>query len=115
MSASEPRRGAYLERQAQAALRADGYWTMKAPGSKGAVDLVAIKPGQVLFIQAKLAGGAYMPPAERAALWDAAQQAGAIPLAMTRSAPGVLAWFRLIAREGPPVAVWELFTIDEVA
>lgn len=113
MSASEPRRGAYLERQAQAALRADGYWTMKAPGSKGAVDLVAIKPGQVLFVQAKLSG--LMGPAERAALWDTADRAGAVPLMVQRCAPGSLWWRRLVAREGAPLAVWVPFQLDEVA
>lgn len=119
MSASEPRRGAYLERQTQAHLQANGYWTMKAPGSKGAVDVVAIKPcgiescAQILFIQCKLNG--VMPPAERAALWDVADEAGAWPLMVKRDGPGSLTWWRLVARVGAPLAVWVPFEIDEVA
>lgn len=44
-------------------LTSEGYWVMRAAGSKTKADLIAIKPGQVLFVQCKRDGK--LPPAER--------------------------------------------------
>lgn len=46
-------RGRQLEYDAKAALDANGYLTVRSAGSKGAVDIMAIKPGQVLLVQCK--------------------------------------------------------------
>lgn len=53
-------------------LQAHGYWTIRAAGSKGAADVVAIKPGQVLFVSVKRTTGPR--PAERLALVELANR-----------------------------------------
>lgn len=68
---SRYRRGAEAERHLVLQLRADGYYATRAASSKGAADIIAIKPGQVLFIQVK-AGAGRESPAERRALLDLA-------------------------------------------
>jgi hypothetical protein len=45
--------GTYYERRAADALTADGYFVWLARGSKGAADLLAIKPGELLLVQVK--------------------------------------------------------------
>jgi hypothetical protein len=73
--------GRKLEYAAQHDLEADGYWVIRAAGSKGHADLVAIKPGSVLgmasetlFVQCKLSGA--MTPGERHSLTALAAQLG---------------------------------------
>lgn len=59
-------RGRALEHDARAYLRDQGYDVFRTAGSKTAVDLIAIKAGSVLLVQAKTSG--ILPPAERAEL-----------------------------------------------
>lgn len=61
------RNGADLERAAKHLLEDNGYFVVKAAGSKGPADLVAIKPGETLIVQCKLDG--YLRPAERIELF----------------------------------------------
>jgi len=75
---SNYQRGRRLEYDAAAALEADGYLVMRAPGSKGCADLIALKMGEVLLVQCKTDG--YLTPAERAELYGAAELVGAVPL-----------------------------------
>ncbi len=70
--------GRLLEYATMARLEADGYWTMRAPGSKGKVDVVAIKPGQILLVQCKKSKP--IGPAERAELRALAAWLDAVPL-----------------------------------
>jgi Holliday junction resolvase len=74
-------RGIQRERQLRLALERDGWWTMRAAGSLGCCDIVALKTGVVpQFIEVKsTAGGPYerFGPAKRQALLDAAEGAGA--------------------------------------
>jgi hypothetical protein len=58
-------RGASFERKVADLLESDGYLVIRAAGSHGAADLVALKLGQVLFVQCKL-NGRCDPPADRA-------------------------------------------------
>lgn len=50
--------GRVLEYAAKHALEADGYYVVRAASSKGAADLVALKPGEVRLVQCKLQGTA---------------------------------------------------------
>ena len=59
--------GADLERAAKKLLEDNGYYVVRSAGSKGAADLAALKPGEVLLVQCKK-GGRYLEPAERVAL-----------------------------------------------
>ena len=70
--------GRKLEYATMLDLTGNGYWTIRAAGSKGAADIVAIKRGELMFVQCKLSGT--MPPAERVALLNLAIDFGGIPL-----------------------------------
>ena len=74
--------GARLERDAKDNLEADGYWCVRSAGSKGVVDVLAMKPGQMLMVQAKANG--VCPPKERAALLELAATFDALPLVAMR-------------------------------
>ena len=78
MSGANYRRGADLERAAKRYLEDNGYYVIKSAGSKGVADLVAIKPGETLYVQCKLDG--YLLPDERVRFRQAALKSGAVPL-----------------------------------
>jgi Holliday junction resolvase len=65
------RDGRKLEYAAAADLRSNGYTVLRMAGSHGIVDLIAVKPGELLFIQCKLDG--YLTPRERAGLLELAR------------------------------------------
>jgi Holliday junction resolvase len=56
-----------------------GYECVRAAGSKGKADIVALRPGEVLLVQVK-ASNPQIAPAERVALVEMATAAGALPL-----------------------------------
>jgi Holliday junction resolvase len=92
MPNSNRQRGDYLERQTRAALEACGWIVVRAAGSLGVADLVALRADmRPLLVSCKLGpkgGRASIPPAERAALVDAAHAAGARPIMATRTTRG---------------------------
>ena len=113
--AAQYRRGARFEHQALYDLRGNGYWPQRTPGSRSPVDVIAIKQGQVLFVQCKTDGA--LPPAPWNELYDLARRYGAIPVLADRPAPAVVRYWRLEARKQPgrhsqPRAP---FAIDEIA
>lgn len=55
-----------------------GYYVIRSAGSKGLVDLVALKPHEILLVQAKRGG--VLPPLEWNALYHLSQNLNAIPL-----------------------------------
>lgn len=63
---SQYRGGADLERAAKKALEDNGYYVIRSAGSKGAVDLAALKIGETLLVQCKTDG--YVTPADRVRL-----------------------------------------------
>ncbi len=104
--------GRKLEYAAQEALEANGYWTIRAPGSKGAVDVVALKAGETLLVQCKLDG--YMTPADRSRLWELARTLRAVPLVACWRKEGqsarTVAFARLVTRAGKVTG--EIWTPD---
>jgi Holliday junction resolvase len=70
--------GRKLEYAAADLLWADGYWVMRSAGSKGTADIVAIKLGEILFVQCKLSGT--LTPGERHALVALAAERGGTAL-----------------------------------
>lgn len=70
--------GYRLECAARDDLRANGYEVIRSASSKGAVDLVAFKRGEILFVQCKTGG--VIGPRERAELRRVAGIAGAVPI-----------------------------------
>ncbi|MFI1165578.1 restriction endonuclease [Streptomyces sp. NPDC020801] len=92
-------RGRDLEHRVRTHLREEGYEVLRTAGSKSKVDLVAIKPGQILLVQCKRSGA--LPPAEWNALWDLAQMVGAVPVLAEQLTRGRKYW-RLTARKDQP-------------
>lgn len=66
--------GARLERDTVKNLKEHGYVVFRAAGSKGIADVIAFKPGEVLFVQAKTKGA--ITRIERLALF---RLAGIVP------------------------------------
>jgi Holliday junction resolvase len=111
---SNRKRGDYLEHQTRAALEHYRWVVVRAGGSLGPADLVALRDGNApLLVQCKITGnGRRYPrvdPDERAALWETAEKAGARPIIATRYRGG---WVALLALNGPS---WtEYPTLDEL-
>lgn len=107
-------RGASFERKVAAALTADGYLVVRAAGSHGPADLIAIKFGQVLFVQAKLNGR--MDPHEWNPFYTIATSVGALPILAYRPGRQGIAYLLLtgpkatLSKTAPAVA----WTPDEV-
>lgn len=96
-------RGDYLEHQTRAALEHYRWVVVRAGGSLGPADLVALRFGNApLLIQCKILGAGRanprVDPEERKRLWETAEKAGARPIIATRYRGG---WVSLLALNGP--------------
>ena len=90
--------GAAAEREARKILEGWGYYVVRASASKGAADLLAIRPGGlVLFVQVKRGKGRLRPPAWNELL-SLARRYGAVPILAERVVRQPMAWYRL---DGP--------------
>lgn len=94
--------GKRLEYKVQNELRELGFVTMRSAGSKGAVDIMAVRPGELLFCQVKR----HTPPgpAPWNLLFDMAEWCGAIPLLATCLPYREIVWERLVFRKPLPKA-----------
>ena len=81
-------RGDYFEHQTRDALDACGWVVLRAAGSLGPADLVALRRGNTPLLVACKVGALRIDPAERLAIITAAEQAGARPLLAHRGVPG---------------------------
>lgn len=80
-------RGDYFERQTRDALAAHRWLVIRAGGSRGVADLVALRfPNSPLLVQCKVDGR--IAPAERQALLEAATHGGAVPVLAERTRAG---------------------------
>jgi Holliday junction resolvase len=71
-------RGIYLERRVAEILAKRGWFTIRAAGSHGIADVVAVAPATVAFIQAKTDGA--IRGLEWNRLWEVAGTYGAVPV-----------------------------------
>ncbi|BAL87353.1 putative holliday junction resolvase [Actinoplanes missouriensis 431] len=99
-------------------LADNGYIVIRAAGSKGdaKVDLIAIKPGQLLFIQCKSTAGA-LGPAEWDRLVEVSAMVGAIPVLAAKGGRGQgIQYTRLLGPKKPRARVQDVkpFLLDEV-
>ena len=99
-------------------LADNGYSVIRAAGSKGnaKVDLIAVKPGQLLFVQCK--GPGALPPAEWDRLVEVAAWVGAIPVLAAKGGRGQgIQYTRLLGRKVPRARTQPCvpFLLDEVA
>jgi Holliday junction resolvase len=102
--------GTYFERRALEDLRHNGYICWRTPGSKSVVDIIALKPGQVLLIQAK-AGLTAPTGTEWNALFTLANMVGATPLIADRAGRGRIRYRRITHPHSPhkhdwPAMIW---------
>jgi Holliday junction resolvase len=111
-------RGRDFEWKIRGDLTANGYEVMRAAGSKGStkVDLVALKPGQLLFIQAKRAGT--LGPAEWDRVVEVASWVGAVPILAANGPRGRgVVYTRLLGPKVPWARTQpcQPFLLDEIA
>lgn len=78
-------------------LRSKGYFVLRSPRSLGIVDLVAIKPGLILFIQCKRHGALNI--SEWNELLDLSISVGAIPILAARVSMRKAGYWKLDARK----------------
>jgi Holliday junction resolvase-like predicted endonuclease len=106
--------GARFERATRHHLEENGYQVIRSAGSKGKVDLVAFKTGEILFVQNKLNG--LCAPAERTELRRLAGMVGALPIVAYRHKEGRAAAtvrYRLLTGAGPKAfAGWTPDAVD---
>jgi Holliday junction resolvase len=113
---AQPEAGRRFEYKVRDDLQANGYWVMRSPASKSPVDMVAIKPRQVLFVQAKRDGR--LDPDEWNTLFKLALSAGALPVLACRGAERrvVILYQELLAlKTGRAPQPWRPFVLDEAA
>lgn len=108
------RRGYTFERAVAADLTKDGYLCVRAGGSHGVADVVALKPGQVLLVQAKTDGAISISDWNQ--LLAVSEGVDAVPLLAWRPQRGRVEYWRIVAPRQPrkdwPHALW---AADEVS
>jgi Holliday junction resolvase len=72
--------GATLERDVVILLRANGYYVTRSAGSKGLIDVIAMKRGETLLIQCKAGNRGWISPIDRTELYKLACDLGHVPL-----------------------------------
>jgi Holliday junction resolvase len=104
-------RGADFERKVLADLALNGYRVLRAAGSHGKADVIALKMGEVVLVQCKLTGPGGVRPAEWNALHELAEAVGATALIASRPVRGRIEYLRVLGPKRPhmrrpPVAKW---------
>lgn len=89
--------GRQFEYRVRDQLQGAGYFAMRSPGSRTPIDLIAVRPGVVLFIQCKRGGT--LPPGEWNALYDIAVSCGAAPILASMPGQRGAQYERLIDRK----------------
>jgi Holliday junction resolvase len=106
-------KGYAFEQKVAGDLTQDGYFVIRAGGSHGVADLVALKSGQVLLVQCKTNG--VISIGDWNALYGVAERVGAVALVAHRPSRGAVAYRRLDARRVARQAVeYTEWTADEV-
>lgn len=86
-------RGAAFERRVRAALEKQGYQVIRSAGSRGAADLWAAKPGELLLVQCKRDGR--LSKAAEQALVAMAEASGATAVLAEPGSNGRGVFFRV--------------------
>jgi Holliday junction resolvase len=112
-------RGRKFEWAVRDHLAENGYSVMRMAGSKGnaKVDLVAIKPGQQLYVQCKVSSAA-LGPAEWNRLVEVAGWVGAVPILASKGGRGEGIQFGELTGPKIPRARTQpirRFVVDEIA
>lgn len=94
-------RGTAFERTVAKRLEEDGYYVVRAAGSRGAADLVALKTGHVVLVQCKLGGIAELGTLPWNKFLATAKGVGALAVVASRPQRGVVAYHRLVSSRVP--------------
>jgi len=97
---SNYRSGYTFELRIAGILQTNGYYVIRAAGSHGIADLVAMKTGETVFVQCK-AGQSKIPLPEWNRLYAVASMLGAIPVLVTRDRLGRVTWTELTGTAAP--------------
>lgn len=98
--AAQPQAGTRFERRCLDLLREAGYWAIRSPASKSPIDIIAICPGRVLFVQCKVNGR--LDPGPWNDLYELSRTYGARPVLVERDQTGrVVTWWELMAAKPP--------------
>ena len=108
MSITNRQRGDYFERQARAALQARGWWVIRAAGSLGEADLVALRAGNLPMLISCKINPSGLRARERDALIAVAKRCDANPVLAHRPRGGFVRFVFLLGNGG---AGWELDTL----
>lgn len=92
-------RGRSFEYRVKKKLESLGYFVMRSAGSKGEVDLLAVKHGTSLFLQSKLRG--QISIAEQNELFLLSQKFGATPVIVMNSDSRKIIFLRIIGLREP--------------
>jgi Holliday junction resolvase len=88
--------GRAFEQRTKKRLEVLGYFVIRASGSKGKADLVALRAGDSpLMVQCKRSG--YVGPKEWNILWEEAMLAGAVPIIAEQLQPRGYRWWKIQA------------------
>jgi Holliday junction resolvase len=106
------RQGATFERKIMVLLADHGYVVFRSAGSHGVADVIAFKPGEVLFVQCKTSGTISIR--EWNLLYAAANGIGAVPLMALRPGRGRVEFRRLMGVRSPRVQNFEAWHPDVI-
>lgn len=108
MALTNGQRGTAFERRVMSFLTEWGYWCVRSAGSHGEVDIVALKPDEVVLVQCKISGRC--DPIEWNDLLALGWLLGAAPVVAYRPTPRTLGFFRLetikVDRKGGARSDW---------
>jgi Holliday junction resolvase len=112
-------RGRAFEWKARDDMAENGYEVIRAAGSKGTskVDLIAIKPGELLFVQCKIKG--VIEAAEWDRLVEVAAMVGAVPILAANGVNGRgVRYLKLLGPKRPRLQMKnqpvEVFHLDQI-
>jgi hypothetical protein len=93
--------GRAFEHRVRDALVAQGWWCIRAAGSKGEADLVALQrqwttPRWPDALLVSVKRGGVVPVDEWCALWDLAEATGALPIVAFMARGGGIEWRRIV-------------------
>src|SRR5215217_7683227 len=91
-------------------LAQDGYSCIRAAGSKGKADIIALKPGEILLVQVKRSNP-QLTPNDRTALLELARITGGRPI-VAHKPPRKPVIYRELTGPGPKD--WKPFHTDQV-
>ena len=92
---SNQSRGTHLERVVMDILHDKGWTVIRSAGSHGVADVVACKPGTVVFVQSKMRLS-LLGSREWQELYETSLRAGAVPVVAHRPSPRTVTFDRIL-------------------